>query len=142
MAEDNRLILRPPRQHRTVRLRFRGQFVPIDVKMAPLIRALWKRKIWTRYCCQGKQPRPESKAYILFDDPRSASKFVGTVGRNSLLSLPAFEIKCRELQAEVSCRAWEWQIDPDWDEEGPPRMRVSVRFPQEDIPGLIKLFGG
>lgn len=55
--------------------------VPIDVRLAPLIRLVWRAGIHTRACCQGDVPSyydhtKQWKAYILFERSEDLIKFM------------------------------------------------------------------
>jgi hypothetical protein len=94
-----------------------GEPVPIDVKLAPLIRLLWACNILTYQCCQEQHP---GLACIEFPGTLEVCEFLDVAQRN--------------YKAELET----------WDEGEEGRLSIVVRllvfFPTKDIPWLVEAF--
>jgi hypothetical protein len=95
----------------------KGKLVPIDAKLAPLIREVWKADIWTCQCCQDEYPG------------LAAIEFPGTAEVEEFL--------------DVAQRPYRVELET-WDEGEDGVLSIAVRllvlFPAADIPRLVKAF--
>src|SRR5262245_5213812 len=96
-----------------------GNSVSIDVALAPLIRELWRLKIWTGQCCQEVSP---GMAYIEFPGTGEAMEFLDIAQRN--------------YKAEL--QTW----DEGKDGAFSIVMRLLVYFPLADVARLTKACAG
>jgi len=118
--------------HKTVKMVHGGDKIAVDVKIAPLIRALWDFGIETVQSCQEIEP---GTAYIGFPSRAVARKFI-RVGRPKDYSRDPYYYKPvvvgdRFTLAELKAMKQEYM-----------RTYCTVPFPAKDIPRLIKAFGG
>ena len=98
-----------PVPHATVTIRLQGRPVAIDVRLAPLIEALWARAIETVSSCEDTATSayggglPGNTAYVAFSDRHDARRFARTCrgGRavdRSIVLLPSIE--ARDLDSD------------------------------------------
>src|SRR4051812_28387709 len=88
--------------HQTVRVSVRGFLTAdIDVKLAPLVKLLWKAKVSTCECCQEYYP---GLASIEFPGTSEATRFLDVAQRNYKVELESVdEAFCYEDGRQAVC---------------------------------------
>ena len=104
-------------KHKTVKVKFEGRTLDIDVKLAPLLPLLWAEDIETCQCCEEYRP---GEACIEFPSTGEVMEFL-----------------------DIAQRPYKVELET-WDEgaEGVHsiQVRLFVFFPTRDIPVLVKAF--
>lgn len=129
--------------HPTVSLRLGGQLVSVDEDLVPLMGALWRRGIRTRWCCQDA-PSPtglpwravpdERRCSVSFLDASDVRRFLAIVARSR------GELSARALGGAE--RTWEFRVCPT---AYPPvgrdgfRLQVTAYIPWDDVSSLAQV---
>src|SRR5262245_18625107 len=117
------MTLEHPAQPEKLPRRMRAATAEIDVRMAPLIRHLWRLGMVTTHCCEGN-PESESLpdlAYIAFRSVLEAALFVALAGPTGWDNKTHAK---RHAERPEGTQRWTW----DW------RLEDNVvRFPSRDI---------
>lgn len=125
-------------EHKQVRVKYLdGSFIKVDVKMAPLLKELWKRNIATSLSCQENFP---GIAWISFPNSVEAEKFAGVVYN---LGDETLQEQVEEWEYKANLRDWNETLIPSGDtfevvKTGFPCyiFSISVRFPVRFIKRL------
>ncbi len=139
--------------HDKTRINYRGTRVPIDKKIAPLMKEFWKTGARTWASCEdvgeiNSDPDKLGTCLIIFVDATDAITFLNAA--------TVFEEGGKSLYNRMShcgCRAvfpWQYEITPydrayeEIDNEeiyfGPSDygFSVKIRFPRSDIPAILE----
>jgi hypothetical protein len=116
-------------RHKQVRVKYGKNFIQVDQGMAPLLKALWKRNIYTGLSCQENRP---GIAWIMFLSAWDAEAFCDLAW-----NLGDEDMKGRIEQLN---RRGDWEYDSVVDriEDMGFHVCVSVRFPDENLDFLIR----
>jgi hypothetical protein len=106
-------------EHETVKVKLGQRMVDIDVRLAPLIRLLWDRKIRTLSSCQEQYPR---RAWIVFPGTSDVKRFLDVAQKDYRVETNVTWFDSQGGQPR-SCRIW-----------------LHVHLPQTDLPGLVEAF--
>ena len=131
--------------HPTVVLTGPSGSVDIDVEMAPVIAALWKRGIRTRQCCQYNELT--DSAEISFPTASETAAFVGALfplgydGSDEMRTrISDWEVY--DPAASLLRMGWRWILAPEWD-GATWDFAGRVEFPTSDLPTIVeRLHGG
>ncbi len=93
--------------------------LPIDAKLAPLVRLLWARGILTEQCCEERWP---GLAWIVFPSTSEASEFL--------------YVAQRDYRVDVDT----WNEGEERDGGRVPCVQLYVAFPTAEIPRLVEAF--
>lgn len=109
---------------------YRGEMIELDEDLCELIPLMWNIGIETFFCCQGTPKYKDQtvwsgrryRGYILMSHTPEAMNFI----QELLMSFPAFQPN-RKISWEIS-----------FDKLRPFGSRILIRFPNSDIPRLVK----
>src|SRR5262249_36209620 len=107
----------PVPKHKTVKVKFEGRTLDIDVKLAPLLPLLWAEDIETCQCCEEYRP---GEACIEFPSTGEVVEFLDIVQRPYKVELETWDDGAEGVHAI--------------------QVRLFVFFPTQDIPQLVEAF--
>ena len=134
-------------EHEQVHIQVRDWHAEVDVGMAPLIAALWWRRIRTLWSCQEAEPA-RGRAWEV--DPAEPRVFVAFATTDDLVRLLKQLPKGNDVyDSAVFRNRWEYTLVPMiWRNPHalacniplPDGLRVQVNadIPRSDVPGIIK----
>lgn len=133
------------RRHKTVRIRRNGMDAQIDTMIAPLINKLWRYGIWTKNSCQENKP---GIVWIQFWSARNAIDFLNVVARlptnRQLEKFSFLDTMYGRISREGGFGEWVYDIivENTGEQVGKAdfNFMVSIRFPQTDLPAIMKAF--
>lgn len=142
---------RKKRSHSTVLVRDGNLRAKIDEPLAPLIKQLWQRRIYTAYSCQdvgdiGHDER-QGMAMLVFEGCQAAIRFLNVATRFEPGGLSLYNRMSHQGCRGVRC--WQFEMGPmdysyDWFDDSyvldgwaDYDFRVAVFFPATDIPAVL-----
>lgn len=133
------------KRHKTVRVRCNGMDAQVDVMIAPLINKLWYHGIFTTNSCQENKP---GIIWIQFMTPDDAIGFLNVVARiptkKQLKDYTFFDTMYGRISREGVFGSWEYDITIENTGENTGKIDfnflVAIRFPQTDLPAIMKVF--